>query len=236
LEIGCGTGYGTAYLSEIGFSFIVASDIDKEVLYFINNKYPFKFFLIACDGTGMPFKENQFDAVIPFQVIEHLTPKDVINYLSEIKRVLTKNGLFICTTPNKRLRLLPFQKPWNPEHKKEYNEKELKKLLSKVFGHINIYGLCSSKEILEIERQRVKQDPTKVYIMDPLSKIYPFRLCYKLLKKMFTNQIFLKNKKNNRQESFIQEIEPKKLSVRNFFLDPTCPKNSLDWFVVCKNL
>ena len=58
LEIGCGTGYGTAYLSEIGFSFIVASDIDKEVLYFINNKYPFKFFLIACDGTFLPFKKK----------------------------------------------------------------------------------------------------------------------------------------------------------------------------------
>ena len=108
LEIGCGTGYGITYLSEITSNPTVASDINKEVLHFIKKKYSFrKFFLIACDGKILPFRENQFDAVISFQVIEHLIPRDVINYLSEIKRVLTKNGLFICTTPNKRLRPLP---------------------------------------------------------------------------------------------------------------------------------
>lgn len=86
-----------------------------------------------------------------------LEKKIVLTYLTEIKRVLESGGgIFLCSTPNKKLRLLPFQKPWNPEHRKEYSSKEFKKLLSKVFENVKVYGLSASEVVLSVERARVK--------------------------------------------------------------------------------
>lgn len=46
---------------------------------------------------NLPFKDNFFDAVVVFDVLEHLkTPRGA---LQEIKRVLKKSGVFHCVTP-----------------------------------------------------------------------------------------------------------------------------------------
>jgi len=63
---------------------------------------------IYYDGQEMPFEDNSFDAIICFQVIEHISNIDFT--LSECKRVLKKGGLLLITAP-----LL-----W-PEHERPYD-------------------------------------------------------------------------------------------------------------------
>lgn len=92
--------------------------------------------LLQASGLGIPLKNGSIDVALSFQVIEHIGPKKVRDYLSETKRVLKDGGVFVVSTPNKKLRLLPFQKPWNPEHRKEHSYKEFKKVLMNVFENV----------------------------------------------------------------------------------------------------
>jgi len=243
LEIGCGAGYGVDYLSRFASS-IIAIDTRKDAITFCQTKYRKSNldFLLA-NGTKLPFKDNSFDIVISFQVIEHIDPNQVLDYLSEIKRVLKEEGVFGVSTPNPKLRLLPLQKPWNPEHKKEYKDKELQRLLNEVFEAPKIYGLCSSREILSIERNRVKQNPVKVYIIRPY-RCLPYQL-YQLLSNVSPPAIRyqLEKIRNKRRkllrpakpatELIPQEIFLSKFSLDDFTLDPTCPKDCLDLIAIC---
>jgi ubiquinone/menaquinone biosynthesis C-methylase UbiE len=52
---------------------------------------------VACSGMQLPFKENSFDNIVSFQVLEH-TPEP-LEVLKEGKRVLKTGGYFLITTP-----------------------------------------------------------------------------------------------------------------------------------------
>jgi len=232
LEIGCGTGYGANYLSKFTTK-VIAVDISRENVVYCkeHNKNDNIIFIIA-DGTKLPFQSNRFDVVIPFQVIEHINPKTVMSYLLEIKRVLKEGGIFLCSTPNKKLRLLPFQKPWNPEHKKEYNCKELKNLLSKVFEEVVVYGLVASEDVLSLERKRVKQNPFKVYIVKPfywvVKNILPNSLLVRLKRNVGSNK-HSKKKQRLVEQEFLAEF-----SLKNFAIDQSCPDDCLDLLGICR--
>ena len=52
---------------------------------------------IVSDAADMPFEDNSFDLVVCQAVLEHI--ENPLKVISEIKRVLKKNGLFYCTVP-----------------------------------------------------------------------------------------------------------------------------------------
>ena len=165
-------------------------------------------------------------------MIEHIKPKKIRDYLSEIKRVLRDGGVFVVSTPNKKLRLLPFQKPWNPEHKKEYDYKEFKKVLSDVFEEVKVYGLKGSEEIQSIERNRVKQNLLKVYIVKPLVP---------LIKKMLPRIVLFRLKemkksivKDGKKCSLIAKETFKRIRISDFKVLPYCLKDCLDFYGICK--
>lgn len=232
LEIGCGAGYGSNYLSKSA-SNIVALDISKEGVSPYWRKYSKdNLSFMLGNGTKLPFKAGTFDVVISFQVIEHIQPKFVLNYLSDIKRVLRREGIFLVSTPNSRIRLLPFQKPWNPTHKKEYNDNELKKLLGNVFEEVKVYGLYGSGEIQAIEHKRVKQNPLEVYIVTPtcraLNSLLPSPILIPLKK---VRQRLIKRQTDYKpmpQKTFVS-----KFSVNGFRADPSCPKDCIDLYGIC---
>lgn len=170
LDLGCGNGFGTYKLSTKACG-TVGIDISRKAIRSCHLEYGSERPFLAASGNYLPFKDDLFDLVVSFQVIEHIQPNTVFNYLKEIKRVLKSGGLLVASTPNKRLRLLPFQKPWNPDHKTEYDAKQLERLLRVIFTKVEISGLFAAKDAYMIEYERVKQNPLFIYLLNPLFSV-----------------------------------------------------------------
>lgn len=142
LDVGCGDGYGAAFLAERA-KFVQGIDYEPEVVLSAKNKYKASNLRYSVmDALKLEFPNNEFDIVCSFQVIEHM-PEDTISvYLSELKRVLKGNGMLCLSTLNLS-KVMKFPKTYkkNPAHCKEFRLEELEGALSKVFDEITIYGL-----------------------------------------------------------------------------------------------
>jgi SAM-dependent methyltransferase len=156
LDYGCGSGYGTAVLSKCA-KMAIGVDINEEAIDYCRRRYPYEslsFQKISSD-QALPFEDRSFDIIVSFQVIEHIW--DVQKYLAEMKRILVDDGFIFLTTPNRSNRLIPFEKPWNPDHFREYSSKSLRKKLMQTFGEVKILGIYGTEEINSIERGRVSR-------------------------------------------------------------------------------
>lgn len=133
LDLGCGLGWGTNYLSCIGKVYGV--DIDTMTIKEAKNRYKKnrKIKFLVADAVKLPFPKEKFDAVVAIEIIEHI--KDQQKYLDEVRRVLKKRGILIISTPNgehfgcKLRRLLGVKSLTNPFHFHEFSERELTTLL-----------------------------------------------------------------------------------------------------------
>jgi SAM-dependent methyltransferase len=165
LDLGCGEGYGTALLSE-AVGEIVGLDVDGAAIAHAAAQYAsancrFRRY----DGERLPFEDAAFDAVVSFQVIEHLTGDRM--FMSAVSRVLKPGGRLILTTPNAANRLKPGGKPWNRFHVREYRAAELRDLLTDEFEGVEVLGITACPEIHEIEMARVRQS-LMIVELDPL--------------------------------------------------------------------
>lgn len=129
LDLGCGPGEKTRLFCNE--SQVVGIDITTRITK--DQKHKFTFLLT--DATRLPFKEDYFDAVMSFDVVEHMA--DDKKFVDEAFRVCKKNGYMIMGTPNllrlsNRLRILLGQKIVFPcyiaadaIHFKEYTSEQL---------------------------------------------------------------------------------------------------------------
>ena len=82
LEVGIGNKTLNNYLKQHGLS-VTACDYDENLDADV-----------IADIRKLPFKDNEFDVVCAFQIIEHIPWEDVPKALSEMKRVSKKNVIF----------------------------------------------------------------------------------------------------------------------------------------------
>ncbi len=80
LDAGCGPGFTSMYLKEIGFN-VVALDIIAEFLYFYNIR---DINPILCDMCFPPFKANIFDAIISISALQWIF-RDMKNSYMRLK-------------------------------------------------------------------------------------------------------------------------------------------------------
>jgi len=97
LDVGCGLGYFSVRAGKLGAR-VYGIDIGDKLIDICRKKYPKGKFLVA-SGARLPFKDNSFDVVLCTEVIEHVNSQKKV--ISEIFRVLKKDGYIIVTTPNK---------------------------------------------------------------------------------------------------------------------------------------
>lgn len=142
LEVGCGDGYGSAYLAKAAAE-VIGIDYEERVTLQAQNKYGAPNLTFICmDATNLKFDGNSFDIICSFQVIEHIPEDKLLQYLQEIKRVLKDKGEFYLSTLNlEHAMKSPLTYKKNLAHCKEFRLDELKGILSKVFPHIEVYGL-----------------------------------------------------------------------------------------------
>lgn len=142
LDLGCGDGYGAAFLAEKA-RFVYGVDYDPEVILCAQEKYKAdNLRYLAMDALKLEFKAQEFDAVCSFQVIEHIPEESIPAYLNELKRVLKHKGILYLSTLNlDKMMKSPKTYKKNPAHCKEFRLEELQELLGRVFKEVEIYGL-----------------------------------------------------------------------------------------------
>ncbi len=99
LDIGCGSGYGAAQLSQVAAS-VTALDVAAEALSYAREHYPagnLRFIMASC--AALPVAGASTDLVVAFELIEHV--RDWKQFLADARRVLAAHGQFIVSTPNK---------------------------------------------------------------------------------------------------------------------------------------
>jgi len=101
--------------------------------------------VVRADGRVIPFRDNSFDAVVSFEVFEHIENVEV--YLAEVFRVLDEGGAFIVSTPN--VETYPMA-GLNPYHIKEYTISEVKELLTDVgLTYKTFYAQTPNNKLVE---------------------------------------------------------------------------------------
>lgn len=157
LDFGCGTGYGTALLAEQATT-AIGVDLSPDAIACAKDhhqRHNLDFRSIArIEDERLPFNDGEFDTVVSFQVIEHLTDTDA--YLREIARVLKPGGIFVVATPDRATRLLPNQRPWNRFHVREFSAQQLRRKLVNRFTHIELLSMSGTPLALAPELRRTR--------------------------------------------------------------------------------
>lgn len=134
LDLGCGTGYGSAYLAEKA-SRVTAVDHDSETIQYALRRYPSKNieYLLA-DAERLPFKNESFEIICCFEAIEHFKYPD--QCLNQVKKILKKNGLLFLSTP---LAINSDSHSGNPHHYQEWSHSEFLRLAERYFSQVQIW-------------------------------------------------------------------------------------------------
>jgi ubiquinone/menaquinone biosynthesis C-methylase UbiE len=148
LEVGCGEGRGVSLLMEKAEQFTAVDKIE-EALIVLRERFPGgKFSSMNIPPLG-GLKDNTYDCVVSFQVIEHIQ-NDAL-YLKEINRVLKPGGVALITTPNRRRSLSR-----NPWHIREYLASELTALAQGIFSSVEMKGITGNEIVMQYYEENKK--------------------------------------------------------------------------------
>lgn len=120
LDFGCGLGYGTNLLSKAGFE---VQGIDKSETAIKTCKQRYPYIKFHCLLNLSESHEKQCDAIVAFEIIEHMDENSQYKFLMDCINILSDKGVLFLTTPN-----VKYSKNKNPHHLKEFSYKELQNI------------------------------------------------------------------------------------------------------------
>ena len=104
LDLGCSNGIVAKNLTK-RFRQIIGSDIDLIALKEANLEKSDGLEFISGDAMALPFKDQSLDAIVCFQMYEHVPSSEKL--FSEMDRVLKKEGMILFSGPNKTFPIEP---------------------------------------------------------------------------------------------------------------------------------
>jgi len=135
LDIACGVGYGAAELA-LTADHVLGVDRSAAAIDYAKRQY---------GAANVEFQEGDmhsldvpaasFDVVCSFETIEHVDHAP--RALEELARVLRDDGTLVVSTPNAPVTT---DAPANPYHRTEWTAHDFEQLLSRSFGHVELYG------------------------------------------------------------------------------------------------
>lgn len=99
LDIGCGMGFLLIALQKSGYNQSKGIDIDKGQVESCNKK-GLDVEQVADTIAYLNSHTSSFDFISAFDVLEHVPPKEQINFVKAVKNALKPGGQFICSVPN----------------------------------------------------------------------------------------------------------------------------------------
>lgn len=142
-DIACGTGYGSRMLARAGAKSVHGMDVSPETVEYCKSQNGADNVIFTTgDAQNLShIRDASFDMVVSFETIEHLPSMEA--YLGEMWRILRPNGLFLVSTPDRRIGSVLywlFRRAQNPYHVRELSGRELQKALSTNFDIEALFG------------------------------------------------------------------------------------------------
>lgn len=139
LDLGSGNGQNAIKVASIAKQ-VVGAEIDDDLIKIAKKSLNYKnvskiTFVKANLENQLPFKDESFNKIIFLDVLEHLVRRDQI--LKECRRILKRGGLIMIGVPNSQTSWKKFQRSASvcsfsdPDHKIEFSESSISKLLAK---------------------------------------------------------------------------------------------------------
>jgi SAM-dependent methyltransferase len=97
LDLGCGTGEGTARIFEDGM-IVTAADLSLEMVRAAVRRFPALRGCVA-DAISLPFESGRFDLVQSLGVLEYIGAFE--SALRELRRVIKPGGTLVISVPNR---------------------------------------------------------------------------------------------------------------------------------------
>jgi SAM-dependent methyltransferase len=214
LDLGCGGGSGTALLARAGARALgvdrIAPDPDSR-----GSGASF----CRADIAALPLRARSFEAVVSFQVIEHLL--DPAPYLRAIADLLVDRGVAVVSTPNRAL-----SDGVNPFHVREYRSAELKQELERHFNQVELFGVGMTEPVRAYLAARSRR-------IQRIMRLDPLRLRERL-PRAWLEALFALGARVVRLATARAEGAPD-ATWRDFPIDRADDALSLDWLAVCRS-
>lgn len=141
LDIGCGEGVIASRFN----GKVIGVDISKNALKYGKENYK-KVKFVPASAMNLPFKDDSFDCVTSFELIEHLTHEDMHKCLKEIKRVCSSNGRVVISTPNLSSVYYALFRALGIKNKEHINEMDFIRSLNTLAKYFRIIEIHSNTE------------------------------------------------------------------------------------------
>jgi SAM-dependent methyltransferase len=213
LDLGCGSGYGTASLAA---SHPCVIGLDRVAPDRASRAGSGRF--VRARLERLPFARRSFALIVSFQVIEHL--EDPAPYLAGIGELLAPGGEVLIATPN-----VAMSDGVNPFHVHEYTAAELAACLRRRFRSVELHGIGASERVrqhLELRSQRIRR----------IMRLDPLRLRERVPRPV-VEWLFARFALLVRRQTQASDGAPA-ASWRDFPLGPADPR-CLDLFAVCRD-
>ncbi|MDO8499449.1 MAG: class I SAM-dependent methyltransferase [bacterium] len=191
LEVGCGAGqFIRAVKHYRPLSECHGVDISVQAIALAKQKNDGVVYNLSTPET-MPYADNSFDAVVVFDVLEHVG--DPRGLLLEISRVLKPQGIFYCFVPCEGDRLSLWH--W-------LDRLDIKRDLTRKYaGHINYFTRSEALSLLAKNNWQIRRVRFSEHLLGQLAGIAAFMLMDRNARRQGKTQI------NN--ESFFEEAKSK---------------------------
>jgi ubiquinone/menaquinone biosynthesis C-methylase UbiE len=158
LELGCGTGHWSEFLSKSGFH-VIATDISDAMLAIAQKKSIENVRFQKADASILPFDNESFETIVSITMLEFTG--NVQKVLDEIYRVLKPNGNLVlgCLNINSELgKTKNNDETFRNAH--FFSKDELKDVLS-IFGNAEITECAFLTQTFEILDDTIGQYPVE---------------------------------------------------------------------------
>jgi ubiquinone/menaquinone biosynthesis C-methylase UbiE len=152
LDAACGSGYGTALLAQKARQAVGTDVAPEAVAYAEGNHSTVNSTFVVGSVTALPFSNGSFDAVVSFETLEHLDEDAQEQFIDEIRRVLSPNGVLYISTPDAKV--TEQRGVVNKFHIHERSRTSFEALLQSRYSNVSVYyqNLWVYSEVAPVDR------------------------------------------------------------------------------------